>query len=100
MNEYNNIRNQACPNEECPLYGVKVPNKVVIHSLKDSRFQCSECKKTWVGHRESFIYRLHSPKDKVELARLLIAGGVSVRKAAKEVCVSPSTVQRWKSFIL
>ena len=99
MNEYSNIRDQACPNEGCSLYGVKVPNKVVIHSRKENRFQCSKCKKTWVGHKGSFIYRLHSSEDKVELARLLIAGGISVRKVAKETGVSPSTVQRWKSFI-
>lgn len=96
MNEYSNIRDQACPNPKCSFYGVSVPNKVVIHSRKENRFQCSECKKTWVGHKESCFYRLRSSKDKVELARLLLAGGKSIRKVAKEVGVSPSTVQRWK----
>ncbi|MBI5414884.1 helix-turn-helix domain-containing protein [Candidatus Peregrinibacteria bacterium] len=96
MNEYMSIRGQFCPNKKCKFYQISSNRNVVIHSQKEHRFQCSKCQKTWVAHKDQIYFRLRSPKEKIDLALMLFESGKSVREIAREVKVSPSTVQRWK----
>lgn len=97
MNPSCNIRGQVCPNPKCQFYKKTGQGNVTIHSQKNQRFQCSECQKTWKGNINTPYYGLRSDREKIEQALNLLAAGKSVRKVAKEVSVSPSTVQRWKA---
>ncbi len=98
MNDYSSIRDQQCPNKKCSLYGIRFGNKVVIHSKKDGRFKCSDCGRTWVEHKNDLYFGLRVSREKIELALVLYEAGRSVREIAREVQISPSTVQRWKSI--
>ncbi|MBI2463577.1 IS1 family transposase [Candidatus Peregrinibacteria bacterium] len=90
------IRNQCCPNPVCPMQGQLFQGNVVIHSQKDQRLKCTICQKTWVMHRETLRYRLRCDMAVVESALTLAHSGGSLRKIARKLHVSPSTVHRWK----
>jgi len=72
---------------------------VSVHSQKEKRLKCKLCKKTWVMHLKDWRYGLRADTEKVERTRALVGAGMSVRKIAQTVSVSPSTVQRWKFLI-
>ncbi|KKU80237.1 MAG: hypothetical protein UY05_C0011G0019 [Candidatus Peregrinibacteria bacterium GW2011_GWA2_47_7] len=95
MNEHS-IRHQLCPNESCPLFQKQLEGNVVVHSKKQHRFQCKQCKKTWVGHRGETHFGLRHDRQKVERVQLLLKTGLSIRRIATESGLSPNTVQRWK----
>lgn len=96
MNNSTSIRNQHCHNKNCDFYGLSLGNNVVIHSKKNRRFKCSNCGKTWVGHRNEPYFGLRISREKIELALALYKKGGSVRQIAREACISSSTIQRWK----
>ena len=97
MNNQVKIKNQSCPNKNCPCYGSVSGKNIRIHSKRDMRYQCAYCKKTWVAHRGDMYYGLRAPKEKIDRALRLYDEGKSVREIAREVGVSPSTVQRWSA---
>lgn len=96
MNEYISIRDQVCPTKKCPFYGKRLEGNVVVHGQKYPRFKCKNCKKTWVSTRHHFRYGLRKDLRKFELALELFRQGLSIRKIAQKVGVTPGTVQRWK----
>jgi transposase-like protein len=96
MNEVVSIRNQSCPNPLCRSFGMSTGVYVSVHSQKEKRLKCKLCKKTWVVHRNQWRYGLRTNTEKVERAWNLVNQGLSVRKVAREIAVSPTTVQRWK----
>lgn len=98
MNRYASIRDQYCINEKCPYYGLKFDNRVSVHSKAEGRYRCAHCHKTWAFDRADIYFRLRSGRQKLDLAKALYDAGKSVREIAREVCVSKSTVQRWKAI--
>lgn len=96
MNEYIPIRDQSCPNRHCPFFSKVMGGNVTVHSRVQRRFRCKECGQTWVEHRSEFRYGLRSCSKKITAAMQCSAKGFSVRAAAVEVGVSPSTIQRWR----
>lgn len=96
MNEVVSVRNQSCPNPSCRCFGMNIGAYVSVHSQKEKRLKCKLCKKTWVMHRMDWRYGLRAHTEKVERTWALVGAGMSVRKIAEAVSVSPSTVQRWK----
>ena len=91
------IRNQSCPNENCKFFRLSQMGNVVVHSQKLKRFRCSECRKTWVQHRNELHYGLKSGARKMLVTKyLLFEQNMSIRGVAQMLQVSPSTVQRFK----
>jgi transposase-like protein len=91
-----NVRNQYCPNTTCKRFQKHGAGNVIIHSKKYKRFQCNNCKKTWVSHRFEIQYGLRTEETVINTAIKMMRQGFSIRKTAKEVQVSPSTIQRWR----
>jgi len=91
------IRDQSCPNEACGFYQLKNQGNIVIHGKRPPRIKCTKCGKTWVAYRNEFHYGLRSDNRRIFAALKLLEQGMSVRKIASHVHVSPTTVQRWKS---
>jgi len=95
------IRNQHCPNAQCAFYDQRENNRVVIHSQKDNRLQCKECKKTWVAHREEEHFGIRSNVQVFIRAKDLMRAGISAHRVSKLVEISPSTAVRWaKKYII
>ncbi|MBI5413824.1 IS1 family transposase [Candidatus Peregrinibacteria bacterium] len=91
------VRNQCCPNKKCVYAGQFLRGNVISHSRKSPRFLCKACGKTWVAHREEPRYHLHTDFQKVIEVLKFLSGGASVRGTARNMGVSTSTVQRWKT---
>ena len=96
MSEYVNIRDQVCPNIFCDMYDQQNGGNIVVHSRQRARLKCNACGKTWAVHCKAVHYGFRSDKTKIALVLEFLNGGGSIRKAAREVQVSPSTVQRWQ----
>ncbi|MFA6024372.1 MAG: helix-turn-helix domain-containing protein [Candidatus Gracilibacteria bacterium] len=84
------IQNQSCPNAMCPQACV------VVHSQKKKRFKCTMCNKTWVAHKNGIYFGLRSEPQVIQRGVQLMEHGISIRKAAQYLNISPSTIQRWK----
>ena len=95
MSEY--ISQQSCPSKSCSNYAKIGEEYVAIHDLKQKRFRCRECGKTWSANYKEFYYGLRSKQSKLRRAIELLKAGIPIRKIAGFVMVSPSTIQRWKS---
>lgn len=100
MKDSISIRRQYCPNPSCPVYQKQAQGNIVIHSQKHKRLKCSRCKTSWGIRRGTLMYGLHSDPKKVELALERIKQGISLRKIAQILNISPSTVHRWKKRML
>lgn len=96
---YMNIRNQSCPNPNCTFYGKVIAGNIVIHSCKYRRFQCKFCKKTWHEDIGSCYYCLRKNEEVFERCVSYLKEGMSIRRIAEMLHVSPSTVVRWKQKI-
>ena len=90
------VRNQSCPNSTCDYFGMMMRGNVVVHACDKPRFKCKLCNRTWMFNFGEPLFGLRTEYGKINLARVLLEEGSSVRFVAKELRVSPSTVQRWK----
>lgn len=94
------LRGQTCPNNACEQYGEEGRGNIIIHSRKHQRFQCNRCKRSWVAHKNTLRYRLRTEIAAVQRATEWLAYGLSIRRTAHRLNVSPSTVLRWKKKFL
>lgn len=97
MNSYISIRNQSCPNAACRFYKKVMAENVITHSQSAGRMRCKSCGRTWVSHLNEVRYGLRSDPEKIQAAIEMIKAEMSIRKIAREIQVSTSTVQRWKA---
>lgn len=91
------IRNQSCTNPNCCFYKKELAGNIVIHGKRYPRFQCKECKKTWVSSINTKKFRLKKDFKKIEETIYFLKQGMSIREIARKIKISPSTVQRWKN---
>ncbi len=48
-----------CPNVDCPARGQTGTGNIHVHSLKERRFSCDVCGKTFAQTTATPFYRLH-----------------------------------------
>ena len=58
-----------CPNMACPARGQTGQGNIGIHSRKDRRFICTQCRKTFAATHGTVFYRLRTSADLVRLER-------------------------------
>ena len=54
-----------CPNVACPARGQSGQGNIGIHSRKDRRFMCTQCRKTFSATTGTVFYRLRTSADTV-----------------------------------
>ena len=64
-----------CPNLACPARGQFGQGNIGIHSRKDQRFLCTQCRKTFAATKGTAFYRLRTPAETVALVLTLLAHG-------------------------
>ena len=64
-----------CPNLACPARGHVGQGNIGIHSRKDQRFICTQCRKTFAATKGTAFYRLRTPAETVVLVLTLLAHG-------------------------
>ena len=68
-----------CPNEACPASGQAGKGNIGVHSLKERRYKCHVCDKTFAESKGTVFYRLRTAKGVVIIVVTLLAYGFQVQ---------------------
>ena len=69
-----------CPNLACAARGQTGQGNIGIHSRKEQRFLCTECRKTFTATNGTAFYRLRTAAETVSLVVTLLAMGVHFKR--------------------
>jgi transposase-like protein len=84
-----------CPNMVCPARGQTGQGNIGIHSRKDRRFICTQCRKTFAATYGTVLYRLRTAGDLVALILTLLAHGCPVQAIVVAFGFDERTVAAW-----
>src|SRR5215475_3093840 len=84
-----------CPNEHCPSRGQIGRGNIGIHSLKEQRFICHACHKTFSARTGTVFYRLRTSAETVVLVITLLAHGCPVQAIVAACGFDERTVAAW-----
>ena len=84
-----------CPNMACPARGQTGQGNIGIHSRKDRRFICTQCRKTFAATHGTVFYRLRTSADLVALIITLLAHGCPVQAIVVAFGFDERTVAAW-----
>src|SRR6266478_418390 len=84
-----------CPNLACPARGQIGQGNIGIHSRKDRRFLCTECRKTFSASKGTAFYRLRTAAETVTLVVTLLAHGCPPQAIVAAFGFDERTVARW-----
>jgi transposase-like protein len=97
-----NLGDEACPNPECPLSGMKARANIVSNGTyrrkgEDAgrRFLCRACGHSFCSRAGTIFYDLRSPEDRVLKALKLLVKGMPLRGVAEVLGVKLDTVRHW-----
>ena len=83
------------PNLACPARGQIGQGNIGIHSRKDRRFLCTECRKTFSASKGTAFYRLRTAAETVTLVVTLLAHGCPPQAIVAAFGFDERTVTRW-----
>jgi transposase-like protein len=86
-----------CPNLACPARGQGGQGNIGIHSRKDRRFICTECRKTFTATKGTAFYRLRTPVETVALVLTLLAHGCPLQAIVVAFRFDERTVAAWEA---
>lgn len=86
-----------CPNEACPARGQISKGNIGVHSLKERRYKCEVCDKTFAETKGTVFYRLRTARDMVVLVVTLLAYGCPVQAIVMAFGLDERTVLSWQS---
>src|SRR5436305_5393586 len=84
-----------CPNLACPARGQIGQGNIGIHSHKDRRFICTQCRKTFSATKGTVFYRLRTAAETVALVMTLLAHGCPVAAIVAAFGFDERTVADW-----
>ena len=84
-----------CPNLACPARGQIGQGNIGIHSRKDQRFICTQCRKTFAATKGTAFYRLRTPAETVALVLTLLAHGCPLQAIVVAFGFDERTVATW-----
>lgn len=90
-----NPREQFCPNMGCPARGQVGKGNIHVHSLKEKRWICDVCGRTFTTSRGTIFYRLRSEPVIVMYVVVLLANGCPVQAIVKAFGLDERTVSDW-----
>jgi transposase-like protein len=79
----------------CPARGQSGQGNIGIHSQKDRRFICKQCRKTFTATHGTVFYRLRTAADLVVLIVTLLAHGCPVQAIVAAFGFDERTVAAW-----
>src|SRR5262245_38895935 len=86
-----------CPNRACPARGQRGQGNISIHSRRDKRFLCTECRKTFAATKGTAVYRLRTPAETVALVLTLLAHGCPLQAIVVAFGFDERTVAAWET---
>src|SRR5262249_49898452 len=84
-----------CPNPACPARGQAGHGNIGIHSRKDQRFICTQCRTTFTITKGTAFYRLRTPAETVSLVLTLLAHGCPLQAIVVAFGFDERTVAAW-----
>jgi transposase-like protein/IS1 family transposase len=84
-----------CPNLACPARGQVGKGNIGVHSRKDQRFRCTQCRKTFTATKGTAFYRVRTPAETVTLVVTLLAHGCPLQAIVIAFGFDERTVARW-----
>ncbi len=89
-------RSVFCPNLDCAARGRSDAGNIGVHSLKDRRYICHLCGKTFSESKGTVYYRLHMPIELVTLVITLLAHGCPLQAIVVAFGLDERTVVSWQ----
>jgi transposase-like protein len=86
-----------CPNFDCQARGQIGRGNIGIHSQKDQRFICKECRKTFSATKGTVFYRLRTAAETVVIVVTLLAHGCPLQAIVAAFGLDERTVAQWWS---
>ena len=87
----------CCPNLACPARGQTGQGNIGIHSRKDRRFLCTQCRKTFAATHGTVFYRLRTSAETIALVVTLLAHGCPVQAIVAALGFAERTVAAWRT---
>ena len=84
-----------CPNLDCPARGQVGQGTVRVHSLKERRYLCRRCGRTFAATRGTPLFRLQSPAELVLVVLSLLSWGCPVQASVHTFALDERTVATW-----
>jgi transposase-like protein len=84
-----------CPNGDCPARGQIGQGNIGIHSRKDRRFICTQCRKTFSATKGTVFYRLRTSAETVVRVVTLLAHGCPVQAIVAAFGFDERTIAAW-----
>src|SRR3989441_7115768 len=84
-----------CPNLACAARGQTGQGNIGIHSRKEQRFICTECRKTFTATQGTAFYRLRTSAETVSLVVTLMAHGCPLQAIVVAFGYDERTVAQW-----
>jgi transposase-like protein len=84
-----------CLNLACPTRGQTGQGNIGIHSRKDKRFICRQCRKTFTATKGTVFYRLRTAAETVVIVVTLLAHGCPPQAIVAAFGVDERTVADW-----
>ena len=66
---------EFCPNPDCPAKGQVGKGNIVVHSKKEKRYKCNECKKTFSETKGTIFYRVRKDHQFITIVTALLSSG-------------------------
>ena len=90
-----NPQSQFCPNRDCPARGQIGQGNIHVHSVKERRYQCRVCGKTFSDSQGTAVDRLKHPVELFVLVTTLQAYGCPVQAIVAALGLDERTVSTW-----
>lgn len=84
-----------CPNRACPARGQTGQGNIGLHSRKDQRLICRQCRKTFTATTGTVFYRLHTAAELVVTVVTLLAHGCPLQAIVAAFRLDERTVAAW-----
>jgi transposase-like protein len=84
-----------CPNLACPARGQVNEGNIGVHSLKERRFVCRVCRKTFCERKGTAFYRLRTDQDLVAAIVTLLSHGCPVQAIVAAFGFDERTIWSW-----
>ena len=95
------VRNRACTNSECEMFGKMDQGNIRLHGFsplkrgKRRRYRCTRCGTTFSSTTNTAYYRLKSSRNKVDMACQLSVEGMNISAISRALHKSWNTIERW-----
>lgn len=91
-----NPHSQFCHNPACSASGKTGLGNITVHSLKEARYRCSVCQKTFAATKGTALHRLRTPAETVALVLTLLCHGCPIQAVVAAFGFDERTVARWQ----